>query len=260
MTCHTTQTFGQNANTSYKDRGIHGHTGKDVDCGHGAPVVTPYSFKCYKVLDRNNPSNDGTGFTAVFGIVDNGIECFEFLAGHLDPIALVGNHYKKGDIIGTQSNHGKVYSGGVEITPAMQQAGDTRGSHIHFQKRTLKKKRDYNGAYFLTAVGAMTPGGYYRDNQGYYYEIYNFSNGYNGCVDMDIPTFSRNLYIGRSGYDVYCLQRLLVRDGNGDFEPTGFFGVKTHSAVKIMQKKHGIPATGLVGKITLPYLNGINVL
>lgn len=254
MNCVKTQGFSKNDNSSYKDRGIQGHSGTDYDCGHGTPVLSLYDFYCYKVIGRNQ-ANDGSGFTGVFGIVDNGIELFEYLAGHLEPSAVVGQHYKKGDIIGTQSNHGKVYSGGVEITKSMQDAGDTRGSHTHHQKRPLKKKKDYNGSYFLTDTKGITVGGYYRDPEGYYYEIYDWPNGYNGCVDIELQPFNRNLYVGISGVDVYFLQRYLVRQGYATFEPTGFFGTQTYTALKAMQKKNNIMSTGFFGPLTRAFLN-----
>jgi hypothetical protein len=35
----------------------------------------------------------------------------------------------------------------------------------------------------------------------------------NSCVDWTLPLFNRNLSILSSGYDVYLLQKALVREG-----------------------------------------------
>ena len=151
---------------------------------------------------------------------------------------------KKGDQVATEANHGPVWYGSLQITKAMQDAGDKRGSHRHYQKRPVIKVPKTGSGTYLNAYG------YYKDAQGNYYQIYAPGNGYNGCVDWSAPLFNRNLFVGTSGYDVLLLQRALVLEGCGSFTPTGNFGPLTLAAVIKYQIKHGItPNAGFVGAI-----------
>ncbi len=131
---------------------------------------------------------------------------------------------KAGDVIAKEGNHGVVYVGNRLITLAQQKAGDHEGSHRHYQKRPVFKTQKMSGHVLQTAQGI------YRDAQGNYYQVYDYSNGFNGCVDWTLPLFSRNLMIGMSGYDVYLFQKALVRQGFATFQATGFFGALTMAA------------------------------
>ena len=44
--------------------------------------------------------------------------------------------------------------------------------------------------------------------------------------------------------------------GFAAFDPTGYFGLLTRTAVKRLQLAHGIPGTSYVGPRTLAYFNG----
>lgn len=133
--CAIGQGFGGNATATYKEGGLLGHTGIDHSCGFGSEIKSCFDTEyVYKVLTKENPANDGSGFTGVFTIVDNGIETFEFLYGHCNPSVKVGQILTKGTVLGTEANNGEVYQGGVRITLAMQKAGDQRGTHRHDQK------------------------------------------------------------------------------------------------------------------------------
>lgn len=242
LTCGLTQPFGANANGSYKATGMLGHPAEDVVCGYGTDVAFPFDAYIYKVLYPNAQHD----FTGVFGIVDNGIECFEFLIGHLSEISVAeGAMVKKGQIIGKEGNDGTVYYGDTFITPQMKQAGDRRGTHRHYQKRPVEKLT--NGSQVAQYLN-RTDGGIYIN--GYYYRIFDYNNGYRGCIDTLSPLFDRNLFIGSTGYDVYCLQRKLGVD------PVGYFGKKTRTAVANFQTVNGIsPAFGYVGSKTRAVLN-----
>ena len=190
MTCKETQPFGviNPANQI-------AHTGRDFYCGFGS-YIYPYwgNEYVYKVLTKQNPANDGTGFTGVFTIVDNGVECFEFLYGHGNPLTSVGQTVQKDTLIGTQANNGEVYSNGIRITLDMQKAGDTRGTHRHDQKRPLIKTKilDLANKTYITGLGNDA----YRDASGFYYEIANFNNGFRGCVNWEGTPSSQNIATG----------------------------------------------------------------
>jgi hypothetical protein len=252
---HITQFFGGNANPFYHGQGLKGHPGTDEVVGYGTPINAYFPMKVYKVYTPSKPSYDGTGYTQVAGIVETPLETFEMVYGHCNPSALEGQSINVGDVIGTEANHGTIYFGGDEITLAMQQAGDTRGSHRHIQKRPLRKVTTINNSKTYLSV---FPGSLLFD--GYYYELVDVNNGYNGCVDVQLPIFIRDLQSGilfpSKGYDVECLQRALKAEGFApDYQPTGYFGSLTKRDVRLFQAKYGIPATGLVGPMTRAKLN-----
>jgi len=123
-------------------------------CGYGTPITAYYGNEyVYKVLTKENPANDGSGFTGVFTLVDNGVDLpFEFLYGHCDPSVKVGQILAKGEVLGTESNNGEVYvrqndGSYLRITLEMQKNGDQRGSHRHDQKRLLIKVPVFNNKY-----------------------------------------------------------------------------------------------------------------
>lgn len=178
-TCNETQGFGANANDSYASEGLLGHTGIDINCGWGTPINPYVPIYVYKILTVEHPSNDGTGFTGVFGIDVDGNE---WLYGHCNPTAEVGKWYQTTDVIGTEANHGQVYDGELEITLTMQAAGDERGHHRHIQCRPCTRKLTNDGSSYLTTVN----GGYYKDAQGYYYQFNLPNNGEAGCVDWSL--------------------------------------------------------------------------
>lgn len=255
--CALAQGFGANGNPSYHGEGLAGHTGRDYIrngdfCGYGSVIHPPYDMYIYKVFTTENPSHDGSGYTAVFGIVDNGIECFEYEIGHCDPLVFAGDFVKAGDPIGTEANHGPVWHNGVQITLAMQAAGNKEGSHRHCQKRPVMKtlRTDPNHKY-LSTYSDDPAGAIYRDPSGYYYQIWNYYNGYHGCIDPTISVFQRDLSNGVSGYDVFVLQNILVREGCATFEATGYFGNLTLAAMIKLQAKVGImPDVGYFGPKT----------
>lgn len=247
------QPFGANFNNSYAP--LRGHPGIDYDGGYGAPVHSLFEQEyVYKVLDVDHPANDGSGFTGVFTIIDNGIECFEFLYGHGDPCVKVGQILTPGTLIMTQANHGEVYYGGLRITLAMQKAGDKRGTHVHGQKRILRKDAEMKpGVKYITTID-NTP---FRLNN--FYLAYAFQdNGYAGCIDFTLPLFNRDLFLTCRGYDVGCLQRFLIAREFMSGEATDYFGALTQKAVSAFQKANNIsPIAGYCGKATRALINQI---
>lgn len=249
------QGFGANATATYVAGGLKGHSGVDTDGGYGAMVHSLFDQEyVYKILTVDNPSNDGTGFTGVFTIIDNGIEVFEFLYGHGDPLVTVGQICHRGDAIMRQSNHGECYSNGVRITLEMQKKGDKRGTHSHLQKRILRKDRMLQPLtrYLTDNSGKMLC------KDGYYFAIPFYDNGYNGCVNFMLPLFQKDLMLGSKGYDVGMLQRFLSARGFMQGEATGYFGKVTMQAVAAFQKVNNIsPIGGYAGKKTLAIINNI---
>lgn len=247
--CVEGQGFGQNYNPLYHAGGLLGHTGIDINCGWASPIAALCSGIVYSTYPIEAPAADG--YTAVFTLVETPLETFEFSYGHVSEIdCILNQQVKAGDIIAKEGNHGEVYSGNTLITLAMQAAGDHDGHHRHYQKRpVIKTKTPGNNQFLVNTWGAYT-------QDGYYFQVYDFNNGFNGCVDWTKPLFTRALFLGTSGYDVYLLQKALVLEGYGSFAPTGFFGVLTLAAVMKYQTAKGLSPVGSVGPLTRASLNG----
>jgi hypothetical protein len=185
------------------------------------------------------------------------LETFEFSYGHVPEIdCQIGHHVKAGDVIAKEGNHGTVYSGNVQITLAMQAAGNHDGHHRHYQKRPVIKTKNLQDT--LDHMGLSNSQGWYQDSEGFYYQVYDYDNGFNGCVDWTLPLFNRDLQQGMKGYDVCLLQKALVLEVG--FDPRfciGIFGPKTFDGVKGLQAKHGIDQVGRCGPATRGYLNSV---
>ena len=77
--------------------------------------------------------------------------------------------------------------------------------------------------------------------------------------NTSVPEFTRSLSLGMQGNDIKSLQEFLAREPNIYPEglTTGYFGVKTQTAVKKWQQKYGIEAVGIVGPKTIAKIKEI---
>lgn len=241
MQCTLGQGFAKNFNPFYASIGLRGHNGVDVSCGYGSDCIAHFSGKVINVVSKGNAGREG--YTLVSQLVDDGIECFEWITGHLNPTASVGDWLTKGDKYGTEANNGKVYSGNIEITLAMQRAGDTRGQHRHYQKRPLIPTIGTDGySEYLLGPG-WSP---YFDGQRYY-KVAAANNGYAGCINPLGPVFDRDRIPGAYGYDIFVLQRILRKQGFLSAEPNGRFGPLTLTALMRWQRALGISPAPIFG-------------
>jgi len=186
------QEFDKNATSIYREHGVLGHTAIDWDIPHG----TPYPFcadesYCYSVINKDNP--DPMRYRAVFTLVETQNGVYEVSYGHCDKIyAEVGKTYRAGEILGTVGNTGDVFAGGRYVTREEKLAGSTAGSHAHApQVRPVKKvvSLTQGKQYLYDGFGLFK-------KDGYYYEIIDYDNGYNGCIDPE-PFFNQYLAIKR---------------------------------------------------------------
>jgi hypothetical protein len=248
--CSVAQKFGDNATLEYAQDGLMGHPGWDIHCGYGSAIEAAFPMTIYSIIGTDSPLIGPEGYTQVGAIVETPLETFEWIIGHCDPLpSLKMQLVPKGTELATEANHGPVYDGNTPITLAMQKNGDRRGAHRHYQKRPVIKVPATTGGTYLNAYG------FYKDAEGNYYQIYSPANGYNGCVDWYAPLFARSLVIGMSGYDVYLLQKALVKESFGTFTPTGYFGTATFAAVMKYQSHYGMTPVGSVGPLTRAQLN-----
>lgn len=181
VTCTNTQGFGLHPET-YKP--LKGHSGYDRHCGYGTEIEWPIvdaNSVFYKEISKKYPARDGSGYSAVCGICEREGEVFEFQIGHPSNIlAKLGSTLTTGQVVALEGNHGFVFENGVQITKAMQDAGDKRGSHRHYQKRPVWRTKILEaGEMYLDAFGGKP----YKDSNGFYYKVIDYKNGFNGCVD-----------------------------------------------------------------------------
>ncbi len=247
------QSFGGNATPTYHNNGLIGHTGIDVQSSYN-DIIKNSVVECnkqtiYSILNKDNP--DLMKYRAVFQIVeaDNGV--FEISYGHCNNITCQLGQSNTDEVLATEGNTGEVYSGTHEVTNLEKLGGSTAGFHVHFQVRRLRKVQN-------TTIHSLTTDGihdYVED--GWHFDVPNYDNGYNGCIDgmqfigqQNNYMFNRNLGVGNIGYDVYQLQKRLVRLGFASFIPTGFFGYQTQEAVKLYQEANGIEQLGICGPKT----------
>lgn len=175
---------------TYLPLGVNGHPGVDKYCGFGSPVFWPIVGAdrawVYKIINDEQPAFDGSGYWAIFAIVERQGQFFEFQIGHLSRIDVKeGDELHTGQLVGLEGNRGFVFESGVRITLEMQRRGDTRGSHRHYQKRTvIRIPSDIYSGSFLTAYDRTGPRKY-QDDRGFWYvtPMKQFRNGFNGCVD-----------------------------------------------------------------------------
>lgn len=167
---------------------IDGHPGDDFDIPWGTPIPNAIEGAVVSaLLSKDNPNL--MVFRAVNTIYDPQLPdgtCYEIQYGHVSTINVkVGQVLKLGDIVANVGNTGDVFrckdGKCVEITADQKNAGSHLGSHLHFQVRVLKK---------MPATSANIAGvDYVNDGvgqlvlNGYKYEVPNYMNGYNGCID-----------------------------------------------------------------------------
>lgn len=242
-----TQPFGANANTLYAGQGLKGHTAMDWGTACGTPLPNCAEGYCYSHINKDN--SDLSRYRAVFFIVESDKGVFEVSYGHLDQIhAEPGRYYKVGEIIGTTGNTGDVYSWGVKVT---QYRPGCPGGHLHGpQVRPVKKvtKKARGKRYLTTSNGVFK-------KDGFYYEILNYNNGYNGCVDPEpyiVNTLAAEatappvrLEIGSKGAIIRKLQETLKRLGffPQEQEITDFYGPITDRAYREFMASTGLKIT-----------------
>ncbi len=255
-----TQGYGGNANTYYKENRLMGHPGIDIASHYDDTItdaVLGFNKKyVYKILTPD----DVMKYRGVFQIVEADDGVFEVVYGHCNKITCKYGYTEHGSVIATEGNTGLVYAGGVLVSREEKEAGSKAGTHVHFQLRRLQKTRD-------TTLNTLSVenGPDFIDEDGWHFDIPNYNNGYNGCIDplpfinnVPEPTkfqFTKDLGLLSVGNEVFELQKKLVKEHYADFTPTGFFGLKTLKALKDYQGENGLPVIGRVGPLTREKLN-----
>lgn len=174
------QRFGENATSYYASQGLKGHSSYDWMAMRGTPILNcVQDAYCYSLMNKDN--SDMSKYRAVFTLVETETGIYEVSYGHLDQIlAEEGKTYRAGDALGTMGNTGPVFVGDHEVTNAEKVKGSQMGVHLHGpQVRPVirVKKVSRRKKYLTTSNGNL-----YLD--GYYFEIEDYDNGYNGCISL----------------------------------------------------------------------------
>lgn len=160
---------------------LRGHSGYDFEFAwdEAVPCVADKSF-VYSKLNENH--SDPEKYTAVCTIVDTGpFTADEIIYGHphLMPCE-IGKVYTAGETVAKAGNKGMVFFNGRRITKEEKLAGSTLGTHLHLQRRAcIKVPFTTKGKKYLEDAN-----GKYRKD-GFYYEIADYDNGYNGCEPIE---------------------------------------------------------------------------
>lgn len=255
------QYFGDNATTLYSSDGLKGHPGEDyvVPWGTSVPCVANDSY-CYSVLNKDNP--DLSKYRAPCFIVEDETGVYEIIYGHVsDILAVPGKTYSTGDFVSKVGNTGPVFVGSHEVTSAEKATSAHPGSHLHLQVRLLEKSATLRpGKQHIVDENGLLK------RNGFYYDVVNYNNGFNGCVDPEpffgettSYAFTRDLFLGETGEDVRQLQMYLnahncpvAAFGPGSKgNETTYFGTLTEKALAVFQRTNEInPAKGYFGPIT----------
>jgi murein DD-endopeptidase MepM/ murein hydrolase activator NlpD len=178
-----TQGFGENANTLYRGEGLKGHPAIDYDAFCGSRLLSAARALCYSTINKDNP--DLSKYRAALFLYEEGDKVYEIIYGHMDEIyAVPGKTYDVGDVIGTTGNTGDVYTNGVKVE---KYRPGCPGGHLHFQVRECRKVTKMSRTKRYLSDGH----GIYRKD-GFYIEIVDYNNGYNGCIDPS-PFMSKML-------------------------------------------------------------------
>lgn len=175
-----TQYFGDNATPLYATEGLTGHSGEDYGVPWGTPVpCAADNSYCYSTINKDNP--DLSKYRTPCFIVEDSTGVYEIIYGHAsDILAVPGKTYNIGDIVSRVGNTGEVYMGQHEVTSAEKLSPGHPGAHLHFQVRLLTKVKKMSSGkqYVVDGNGILR-------KEGWFYEVVNYNNGLNGCINPE---------------------------------------------------------------------------
>lgn len=172
-----TQGFAANPKI-YQNRKLPGHTGVDTVKGWNQVIEFDNDGLIYKVITKEQSRENWQGIYQL--VHESGESYIEVCMGHFNEIFVKEGEYAvERQFAGKEGNKGFVFTGGIEITKTMQEAGDQRAHHVHTSYRPVTRVmlKDRNKFYLLNRDGTT-----FRDKEGYCYEIRD-TNDFKGYVD-----------------------------------------------------------------------------
>lgn len=222
-----TQLFGCNAEYYTTNFNLPAHNGIDLRVqgeknGFGSPILAAHDGIVSKVVFDDFPLH-----TRGNGVYINTLDGkYATVYWHLATIEVtIGQKVSDGDKIGTLGNTGKVF-------PAPSKDNLWAGSHLHFAVYEYGKQNEYGG--FIDPVPFL------------------FKQGEKLPIIL-----ASDMFVGYHGDFVSWLQTCLKLEGYAqDYEPIGFFGMRTKRDVSKFQESNGIsPVFGYCGRQTRDLLN-----
>lgn len=176
-------TFGFNSKSdTYEEITGNPHSGIDHQKGYGATHTFDNRGYVYKVYRPQEREDNWTGVYQLVPYTVDGADYMEVCMGHfmyIPPFVKEGVWVEEDSMAGFEGNYGYVFSGGVQITPEMQDAGDKRGHHVHELYRPVRAVKGITtGKHYLRSSN----GSYARDENGMRLEII-YENDVKGCID-----------------------------------------------------------------------------
>ncbi len=238
------QGYAGNGNSFYRENNLMGHPGTDWISHYDDTIVDSvvgFNKKyVYKIINRDN--SDLSKYRAVFQIVEADDGVFEVSYGHCNKITCSHGYTEAGSPLATEGNTGDVYVNGVAVTATEKEKGSKAGAHIHHQLRRIAKTK----LTTLTTLSAEN-GSDFIDEEGYHFDISNYSNGYNGCIDLmpyitgsvAVPVRLYPAQYGQTSENVRNIQKRLISLGYViPAGSTGYYGSQTVAAVFAFQTAH----------------------
>jgi murein DD-endopeptidase MepM/ murein hydrolase activator NlpD len=193
------QKFGGNANTYYAENGLKGHPGTDIFKGYDAFLFASHDCYVYKILNKNNP--DLSKYRAVHILFSDEGQWYELVYGHCNNIYVkVGDTVVSGSLLASMGNTGTVYSQGLPVPTAARSKPPYPGTHLHWQlRRVVLSQTTSLGKWYLDleTPSSQRQDELYQDKNGNYYEIPEWTNGFNGCLDAEPylykPSFAQQI-------------------------------------------------------------------
>lgn len=236
LNAHMSQGFGANDNPLYAGWGQKGHTGQDWVSQYNSPIFPAVPAEVYSIINQFNP--DPMKYRAVYQIYDDVDFSYEISYGHCNEIMAKEGEFYGDKPLATEGNTGDVYSGGHYVTKEEKLGGSIKGHHVHFQvRKCIRVPKVAKGKQYLRDSNGKLK------RAGYYYEIVDYDNGYNGCIDplpfqKDRPhyVFKDDLNFKDKGEEIEKLQEILRHYGTFTYpEITGYYGEETRKAVYAFQ-------------------------
>lgn len=214
------QSFGVNA-AIYQARGLFAHDGLDIDFpnilnqGYGQPILAAHQGYISQLIQDNPEHTRGNGLCVMAND-----QTYMTLYWHLSKFNVgIGQVVNVGDVIGFAGNTGFVM-------PAPSPSNPYAGTHLHFGLKIFGIVNQYNS--YIDPIP----------------RLYNLGD--------KLPFgFTVDMLLGSIGNQVSWLQTMMKLEGYADYEPIGYFGLKTMRDVKHFQEMNGInPVFGYVGSKT----------
>jgi murein DD-endopeptidase MepM/ murein hydrolase activator NlpD len=174
-----TQHYGENPELYQERFGIKYHNGVDIVSFHGDKLYAPEDGYIYKYYDLSHGSVSKGFGVCILGNPDENGFCNEWVLWHTMSNVQIpkDGKVKQGDIVAYEGDSGAVFQNGVEVPDSQKGVKPFPGTHLHLGLRKVHQMK--SPIHPLKNIH----GDYYKDIDGFYYNISNINNQVEGFVD-----------------------------------------------------------------------------